>query len=71
MCTAERVDIEITLHQGEIIESRIATLEEGQRIPREVSALGPEALAAYQDFLDRVASGAPHIVEHVEVFTAA
>jgi len=65
-------DVEITLTEGEIVESRLATLKPNQRIPNEVYALGPAALNAYQDFLKRVASGvSPHIVEHIEISTAA
>lgn len=65
-------DVEITMTEGVIVESRLATLKPHQKIPNEVYAMGPHALAAYQDFLAR-ASGtvAPHIVEHIEIASVA
>lgn len=65
-------DVEIILTEDEIVESRLRTLKPTQRIPDEVLALGIDAVDAYQGFLSRLKSGVvPHIVEDIEISTAA
>lgn len=65
-----RTDVDITLKQGEIVESRTATHapEAHPQIPSEVRDCGPAAVAAYQEYLDRVGSDlALNQVQHIEV----